>query len=480
MRLNVRLRLAIGALTGATLIATAAAPQWRPAQIWEKTLAPGLTYRQEVDPNLPRTLNALRISPQSPTLRWSSELAGKTINEEGTVKGRLTPTLMAAQSGAIAAVNADFFSFDHGAPLGLMVRNGELVTTAARPRAVFGWGPKDAGTGLARSTATLNLGGGSTLPIDAVNQPVGTNGLAFYTPTVGTVLSAKPNLTLVFKIPDAPISPETSVTATLDYALPDAQRTEVPAGRALLVATGTQMANIAGIRPGDSVTIRVKTEGFDWERYENVVGGGPLLLKGGEPAIDAAEEGFNESFLVRHPRTAIGKTAQGDVWIVTVDGRQTSSVGATLDDMARIMKRLGCTDAINLDGGGSTALNILGLTVNRPSDGVERPVANGILVFGPKPKLLGSKLKLVLGAKLADGTVQASVELDGKPVPQSDVLWSARGAAWIDQGGLIHPIHAGKSKILARAYGEPLDGEMTIEGTPPADPKKVPAADRGL
>ncbi|AIE86146.1 phosphodiester glycosidase family protein [Fimbriimonas ginsengisoli] len=450
---------------------------WRPAQVWEKTLAPGLVYRMEVDPNLPRTVHALRISPGSPVLRWSAELAGKTINEEGTVKGKLTPTLMAVQSGAIAAVNGDFFSYDHGAPIGQMVRAGELITTATRPRAVFGWGPKDVAVGFASSSGTVDSGEGSPVRLESVNQPVSANGVVLYTPAVGIAATDKPNVTLVLKIADAHISPSTSIEATLDYALPDSHRTPVPAGRALLIATGDAMAKIAAFHPGERIKIRLKTDGFDWEKYENVIGGGPVLLRDGDQVVDAAEEGFKSDFLVRHPRTAIGKTPEGDVWIVTVDGRQACSVGATLEEMAQLMKRLGCVDAINLDGGGSSALNLFGVTVNRPSDGVERPVANGILIFGPRPAPTVGARKILVRPN-PNGTLQARVEIGGKPVENADVLWTARGAAWIDQGGLVHPIHAGKARILARAFGEPADIEVTIPGAV-RDPRQVPAADRG-
>lgn len=84
----------------------------------------------------------------------------------------------------------------------------------------------------------------------------------------------------------------------------------------------------------------------------------------------------------RHPRTLAGVTPTGHLLLVTVDGRQPGySVGASFQESARIMKALGCEQAINLDGGGSTAMAIRGRLVNRPSDSAgERPVGDAIVI----------------------------------------------------------------------------------------------------
>jgi len=473
------LSLALATVLFAALPLRQAGKVQQPIQAWEKSLAPGLVYRMEYDPNTPRTLNAVRLNPKSPGLQWSTELAGKTINEEGTMKGRLTPTKMAAQSGALVAVNGDFFSYDQGAPIGQLVRSGELVTTAAKARAVFAWGPDDLGIGMAASKVTMALDRGDDVELESVNQPVGANAFALYTPTAGTVQTSRENVSVVLKMPNVLFSPSADLVASFVSSSNDMTKAQVAPGTALLVATGSNMRRLSTLRQGDKVTIHVKTAGFDWAKFDNEIGGGPMLVQGGKVAVDAQEEGFKADFLVRHPRTAIGRTADNDVWIATVDGRQGCSRGATLDEMAGIMVRLGCVDAINLDGGGSTALNLLGLTVGRPSDGVEREVASGILVFGPKPATVSGAIQLnVSGPVSAGGTAQASITLNGKPVDNSDVLWSSRGAAWIDQGGFIHGLVAGKAKILARVFGQPVELGIVVTGPPIADPKKVPAADQ--
>jgi exopolysaccharide biosynthesis protein len=91
------------------------------------------------------------------------------------------------------------------------------------------------------------------------------------------------------------------------------------------------------------------------------------------------------SFFARNPRTIAGTTRDGKVLLVTIDGRQTTSVGTTMDETAAVADALGMYDAINLDGGGSTAMALGdGSLVNRPSGagGAERAVGDAI-VFVP-------------------------------------------------------------------------------------------------
>jgi len=90
----------------------------------------------------------------------------------------------------------------------------------------------------------------------------------------------------------------------------------------------------------------------------------------------------------RHPRTAVGICENGDLLLVVVDGRNPGTAeGLHLERLALYLQSLGAKKALNLDGGGSSlmALRMLGRReierVNRPSDGDERPCANGIAVF---------------------------------------------------------------------------------------------------
>ena len=83
------------------------------------------------------------------------------------------------------------------------------------------------------------------------------------------------------------------------------------------------------------------------------------------------------------PRTAIGYTTSGRIVLLAVEGDNSSAgyPGVNLADLASMMRSLGCTDAINLDGGGSTSMIIGNRLTVRPGDnGVERPVASAVLI----------------------------------------------------------------------------------------------------
>ena len=114
--------------------------------------------------------------------------------------------------------------------------------------------------------------------------------------------------------------------------------------------------------------------GRRWQPY-NAIGGGPMLVHGGRNV--AEEHYWKEIFdcgglqgLARHPRTAIGATEDGKLVIVVCDGRnKRGSAGMTLPELADKMISLGCVEAINLDGGGSsTFVGREGRVLNMPSD----------------------------------------------------------------------------------------------------------------
>jgi exopolysaccharide biosynthesis protein len=123
-----------------------------------------------------------------------------------------------------------------------------------------------------------------------------------------------------------------------------------------------------------------------------VVNGGPWLVRDGRISVNAAADGIvhpgDPSFVYgwgvkRNPRTMVGLDRQGRLLIVTADGRQPGfAEGMSLIEGARLMARLGAVTAINLDGGGSTAMAIEGKLVSSPSDATgERPVGDALLVL---------------------------------------------------------------------------------------------------
>jgi exopolysaccharide biosynthesis protein len=111
----------------------------------------------------------------------------------------------------------------------------------------------------------------------------------------------------------------------------------------------------------------------------NALGGGPRLLENGEPRVTYDEEAlFGSGFRadVPYPRTAIGSRADNHVVLFVTDGKGEASFGLTLPQLADEMAKLGCLNAMNLDGGGSSTFVAEGRAVNIPSDGLERAVTS--------------------------------------------------------------------------------------------------------
>jgi exopolysaccharide biosynthesis protein len=130
-------------------------------------------------------------------------------------------------------------------------------------------------------------------------------------------------------------------------------------------------AKFAELKPGDEVKLSTGTLP-DLTGSQVGIGGGPALVRGGVALK------FN-GLQPRHPRTALGWNRE-HYFLVEVDGRQRVSAGMSFPELAAYMVKLGCTDAINLDGGGSATLWAFGNVMNSPSEGRERPAANGLVL----------------------------------------------------------------------------------------------------
>ena len=171
---------------------------------------------------------------------------------------------------------------------------------------------------------------------------------------------------------------------------------EIPPDGVVLSATGDAAAWLeAHAQPGAQLRVDSQVfadgEPLDVANVAGIVNGGPRLVAAGATAITAAAEGFHWAedpgfyyrFGVRrNPRTMAGVADDGTLLLVTVDGRRPGwSVGASFVEEAAIMRALGAVDAVNLDGGGSTAMAVGGQLVNLPSDATgERPDADAIVV----------------------------------------------------------------------------------------------------
>ncbi len=115
------------------------------------------------------------------------------------------------------------------------------------------------------------------------------------------------------------------------------------------------------------------------------IGGGPVLIRDGEIYNSYAAEMLEEGGIgptINNPRSAIGITAQRKLIFFVCEGRNMTPkvAGFTTQEVADILKSLGCIQAVNLDGGGSSCMLVNGKETIRPSDGVQRRVASALMI----------------------------------------------------------------------------------------------------
>jgi MYXO-CTERM domain-containing protein len=175
----------------------------------------------------------------------------------------------------------------------------------------------------------------------------------------------------------------------------------------LLKESGTLVATNGGARGSFGLTqelapmVQIVGGGQDWPEAYEAHGGGPVLVVGAaayQGSADWADQGYTSaSFNGKNPRTFAGFDSAGVSLFATVDGRRSNATGMSLDELAAFAANadLALTEAVNLDGGGSTTMWIAGMTpngvVNYPSDAAQeqathpgsRPNSGGFFVFAP-------------------------------------------------------------------------------------------------
>ena len=128
---------------------------------------------------------------------------------------------------------------------------------------------------------------------------------------------------------------------------------------------------------------RRKTSSFSKWKMQTAIGGGPVLLQNGEVQITNDDERKFAGKAINNPepRTAIGYTKDNKLVILVCEGRSANAAGLSLTQLAYVLKDIGCVEAVNLDGGGSSCMLINGKETNSPSSkGVQRPVPSVFLI----------------------------------------------------------------------------------------------------
>lgn len=155
----------------------------------------------------------------------------------------------------------------------------------------------------------------------------------------------------------------------------------VGSGNGTLYSYPAPSPNILNSAPQAVPSATFPTGGTIWNAT-TAIGGSPMLIKNGNINISDDAELIEIDNNSSRARSAIGYTANNKVIMLAVEGNNTSGgTGLTLAEVAQVMRDMGCIGAINLDGGGSTALYINGTHTVKPSDAAgERPVITALIL----------------------------------------------------------------------------------------------------
>jgi hypothetical protein len=368
---------------------------------------PGVVWTRIVSDAEPLRINVLAVDP--------ARVRGVLSNER--IAGRERVSRMARRVGAVAGVNGTYFT-PSGDPVGALAIDGELLSEPldGRSALVLPASAPAAAPAAQPLIARLRFSGrmtvnGRSRQIDGINRKrgliPGCGGQGGDVPTMrpNAVVTCTDSSELVLLTPRYGRRPPRE--GGVEAIVRNGRVTRVrppgtgPVPRDGLLATGTGDAagflrDVALPRSRVEIELGLRAGRTDLEvgTTSAIVGPGPRLLRGGRIVVRSAAgpEGFAppqapsffRTFVAgRNPRTLAGVRADGTLLLVTVDGRRPGwSVGMTLPEAARLMRRLGASDALNLDGGGYSTMVIRGEVVNRPSDRVgERRVSNGLFVM---------------------------------------------------------------------------------------------------
>ena len=319
------------------------------------------------------------IDLSSRNLRFGAVEAGDQLVDPSDE----TISSMATRTGAVAGVNADFFAIHAtGQPLGMLVLDGTLEASPvpswpsdlevldngqiAMRTETFSGTVTDTTTGAAHALAALNRTDQHGLT--EVTPFLGAAAIGASTVAAGTVNNGVLTVTSV----------RTSQTVLPRLA---ADQEDLIARRDTAGSTWLQQ-----VHPGDTLTVSSALAPYGIGQVRTAVSGGAYLVRNGAMAVPVHGGGENN---VRYPVTGIGVSKNGAHAIMVVfDGHEgLAQAGLTRPQFAQWMLSRRAYNAIELDSGGSTEMvaRLPGQAhvsvLNRPSDGSQRPVANGLFLY---------------------------------------------------------------------------------------------------
>ncbi len=284
-------------------------------------------------------------------------------NERPAHYSKHTVSSFVKMSGALAGVNGSYF-FSNGTPVGALIVKGQVVSSPLLNRtALILYKDGRSAIDALKMEGYLYMKNGETLGFSGVNQPLKNDEIIVYTPDYQ------------FTDPSS---------ASVNVIVENSAVTDIKYGETGVPKNGFVISGMGGA--GDTLRERFrKGDPVRWffmaspplDDIEDVIAAGPRLVYEGKPCVTSVEEKFkNDIAKGRAARTAVGITGDGRLIFLVVE-KNGKSRGATLQELSKLMIKLGADDAMNLDGGGSSAMVVTGSVIN---NGGKRPVSNAIVI----------------------------------------------------------------------------------------------------
>lgn len=371
----------------------------------------------------------------------------------------------------IAGINADFFVMNSSIPIGLVIKDGELISSDAWQYAVGFTSNGAAITG--QPTMGMKLSGPSgTATISYYNKTRTAAGIYLldrhYDTTTHTTQAGR--VAVLERLDSTPVTAGGTVRLRVVSNEESSGAVEIGENQMIMTMQAQSTAEWVDFQPGEEVTLTVTASSPGWSDVVYAVGGKSLVHGGAvtPDGIDGAESHTG--------RTAIGVKPDGTVILYQNDGSSsTHSAGLTAHELGVEMQQLGCNEAICLDGGGSSVMSMRRPgtngteTISRPSDGSERQCANYIFLVSretpdgqPAHFYLEPAHYYVLPGAPTDFTIRAADSTyRAASMPGGEITYTAN-AGTVDPLSLTYFSHPEAGTVTLSAESGGISGQTQI------------------
>lgn len=394
------------------------------------------------------------------------------IGKDG-LSARASLSNMVSESGAVAGINGDFFLMTTpSAPIGGQVSKGKLVSSPSNRKDMASFGlTTDGIPQLLRMefSGRVIAPDGSSFQIGGINKIGNEYSKIFvFTPDFGKTTPA---------ITDANDATFVLVIGGKVSQMFTGKSANIPVNGFVLMAKDEAAGFLKmHFNEGDYVDLDLEVTP-DISNLKMALGGGAILLENGQ--IPAS---FTHNVTGTAPRTAVGFSAdKKTLFLVVVDGRQAQSRGMSQKEMAEIMQKLGASDALNLDGGGSSTMVVRPLgekqtsVINRVSEGVQRLIANGIGIFTKAPqgkvnglKILAKSFNVPKGGSRSFEVRAYDENFNPVDIEQSRIKWTVSGELGAFEGNVLKSKKSGYGQVSASFDGITATQDIMVMQDPKA------------